>query len=311
MMAVITRRAFLKILASFTALAVLLAEYSLLFETLSRPRITRYAVRPRNWPAGLPLKVAAIADLHACEPWMDADRVRAIVETVNGLGADIILLLGDYEADHRFVHRRLSPEVWSGALGGLKAPLGVHAIQGNHDWWDDKAALRSGEGPTYGRVALEKAGIPVYENDAVRIVKGDKSFWLAGLGDALAFQTSRSRKSGRPMGVDDLEGTLEQVPAGEPVILMAHEPDVMVRVPGRVSLVLSGHTHGGQVRFFGWAPVVPSRYGQRYAYGHVREQCDLIVSGGLGCSGLPLRFGMPPEIVVVDIAAPGSAEAAA
>ena len=75
----------------------------------------------------------------------------------------------------------------------------------------------------------------------------------------------------------------------------------MVRVPERVSLVLSGHTHGGQVRLFGWSPVVPSRYGNRYAYGHVREQCDLIVSGGLGCSIIPVRFGMPPEIVVVSI----------
>ena len=102
-------------------------------------------------------------------------------------------------------------------------------------------------------------------------------------------------------GVDDLKATLDQVPDGDPVILLAHEPDIMVRVPERVSLVLSGHTHGGQVRLFGWSPVVPSRFGNRYAYGHVREQCDLIVSGGLGCSIIPVRFGMPPEIVVVSI----------
>ena len=93
------------------------------------------------------------------------------------------------------------------------------------------------------------------------------------------------------------------MPDGDPVILLAHEPDIMLRVPERVSLVLSGHTHGGQVRLFGWSPVVPSRYGNRYAYGHVREQCDLIVSGGLGCSIIPVRFGMPPEIVLVSITA--------
>ena len=91
------------------------------------------------------------------------------------------------------------------------------------------------------------------------------------------------------------------MPDGEPVILLAHEPDIMPRVPDRVSLVMSGHTHGGQVRLFGWSPVVPSRYGNRYAYGHVREQCDLIVSGGLGCSIMPVRFGVPPEIVLVSI----------
>ena len=87
---------------------------------------------------------------------------------------------------------------------------------------------------------------------------------------------------------------------GEAVILLAHEPDIMVRVPERVALVLSGHTHGGQVRLFGWSPVVPSRYGNRFAYGHVREQCDFIVSGGLGCSIAPFRFGVAPEIVLRD-----------
>jgi predicted MPP superfamily phosphohydrolase len=82
----------------------------------------------------------------------------------------------------------------------------------------------------------------------------------------------------------------------------AHEPDIAVRVPDRVALMLSGHTHGGQVRLFGWSPVVPSRYGNRFAYGHVRERCDLIVSGGLGCSSIiPVRLGVPPEIVLVTV----------
>jgi predicted MPP superfamily phosphohydrolase len=71
-----------------------------------------------------------------------------------------------------------------------------------------------------------------------------------------------------------------------------------------VALTLSGHTHGGQVRLFGWSPVVPSRYGNRFAYGHVRAPCELIVSGGLGFSIAPIRFGMPPEIVHVTLGAP-------
>jgi predicted MPP superfamily phosphohydrolase len=124
---------------------------------------------------------------------------------------------------------------------------------------------------------------------------------LAGLGDQLAFWPSRRRYPGRRVGVDNLDATLAKVPENEAVILLAHEPDIMVRVPERVALVLSGHTHGGQVRLFGWSPVVPSRYGNRFAYGHVREQCDLIVSGGLGCSIAPFRFGVAPEIVVVTI----------
>lgn len=87
-----------------------------------------------------------------------------------------------------------------------------------------------------------------------------------------------------------------------PVIMMAHEPDVFARMPDRVTLTLSGHTHGGQVRFLGWAPIVPSRYGNRYAYGHIREAGrDLVVSGGIGTSQLPIRFGIPPEIVLIEL----------
>jgi predicted MPP superfamily phosphohydrolase len=94
---------------------------------------------------------------------------------------------------------------------------------------------------------------------------------------------------------------LTKVTDDAPVILLAHEPDIAVRVPERVSLLLSGHTHGGQVRLFGRSQVVPSRHGNRFAYGHVRETCDIIVSGGLGCAIAPVRFGMPPEIVLVSL----------
>ena len=80
-----------------------------------------------------------------------------------------------------------------------------------------------------------------------------------------------------------------------------------MRVPERVSLQLSGHTHGGQMRLFGWSPIVPSRYGSRFAYGHVREKCDVVVSGGLGCTALPVRIGMPPEIVLVTLGGMGKA----
>ena len=105
-------------------------------------------------------------------------------------------------------------------------------------------------------------------------------------------------------GLDDLDGTLAQVTDEAPVILMAHEPDVFPKVPPRVALTLSGHTHGGQIRLFGRSPVVPSRYDNRYAYGHVVEDDrNLIISGGLGCSIAPVRFGVPPEIVVVDLGA--------
>ena len=85
-----------------------------------------------------------------------------------------------------------------------------------------------------------------------------------------------------------------------PVILMAHEPDIFAEVPNRVALTVSGHTHGGQVRLAGFTPIVPSKFGSRYAYGHIVEDGrHLVVSGGLGLSGLPIRFGSPPEVVLV------------
>ena len=89
--------------------------------------------------------------------------------------------------------------------------------------------------------------------------------------------------------------------------MLLHEPDIFAEMPDRVALSFAGHTHGGQVQLLGYAPIIPSRYGHRYLYGHIREGAkDLIVSGGLGCSGLPIRFGRPPEIVVVDVEAPGA-----
>jgi predicted MPP superfamily phosphohydrolase len=199
------------------------------------------------------------------------------------------------------VSGKIHSSEWSKALAELRAPLGVHAILGNHEWWDDLAVQRAGSGTPYARRALEAVGIPVYENDAIQLNKSGRKFWLAGLGDQVAFWPSRRVRPGQRLGVDDLAGTLAKVTDDAPVILMAHEPDIAPHVPERVALTLSGHTHGGQLRLFGWSPVVPSRYGNRYAYGHVREKCDLVVSGGLGCSIIPMRFGVPPEIVFITL----------
>jgi len=296
----ITRRQFLRWLGGLGAAGALAGTYSLV-EPLLRPRIARYDIRLERWPSGLELTIAALADIHACRPWMPPERIRSIAEMTNGLGADMIVLLGDYVAGHRFVTEYVPAGEWAEALAGLRAPLGVHAILGNHEWWSDRAVQQAGAGTPAARRALEAVGIPVYENDAMRLTKSGHAFWLAGLGDQLAFWPSRRVRPDRPLGVDQLDGTLAKVTDDAPVILLAHEPDIALRVPERVALMLSGHTHGGQLRLFGWSPVVPSRYGNRFAYGHVRERCDLIVSGGLGCSIMPVRFGVPPEIVIVTL----------
>ena len=119
--------------------------------------------------------------------------------------------------------------------------------------------------------------------------------WLAGVADLW----TRS---------PDIEGTLKQVTDEEPVLLFTHNPDIFPEVPPRVSLTLAGHTHGGQMNLpiFG-RPVVPSQYGQRYAFGHVVENGrHLYVSGGVGTSIIPARFRVPPEVVVLTLDSAGS-----
>lgn len=280
-----------------------LGGYAFGIEPRWRLRVTQYDLVLPQWPRGFDLILAVVADLHAGEPVMGLDRVTEIVAHTNALGADIILLLGDYEASHRWQAGRLGPETWAGALAALKASLGVHAVMGNHDWWDDRAAQRSGKGPVYGHVALEGMGIPVYENKAVRLAKNGRGFWLAGLGDQLALLRGRLPDGrARIMGMHDLAGTLVQVTDDAPIILMAHEPDIFPRVPARVALTVSGHTHGGQVRILGYPPLAGTRLGRRYSYGHVvDDDRHLVVSGGLGCSILPVRFGSPPEIVLITL----------
>jgi predicted MPP superfamily phosphohydrolase len=302
-----TRRHFLRFIAGLGAAGVSTAAYGFGVEPLFRLRVARYHVTPPRWPADLQLTIAAIADLHACDPWMSLSHIAAIVERTNALKPDVIVLLGDYVTGHRHVTRHIPAEEWAPVLAGLQAPLGVHAILGNHDYWDDKTVQREGRGPTIARRGLERVGIPVYENDAVRLLKDRRPFWLAGLGDQLAYFPARRFRPVPRIGVDDLDATLAKVTDDAPVVLLAHEPDVAMRVPARVALQLSGHTHGGQVRLFGWSPVVPSRYGNRLAYGHARINCDVIVSGGLGCSIMPLRLGVPPEIVLVTLGGAGPA----
>ena len=296
----LSRRRFLSFSGGLAATGFSTATYGVGIEPL-RLGVTDYHVRPRNWPVGLKLKIAAIADIHACDPWMSLAHIETIVARTNALRPDLIVLLGDYVAGHRHHIGRIDAAAWAPVLGGLKAPLGVHAILGNHDYWDDRTVQRNGRGVPVAQQALEAAGIPVYENEVVRLTKDGQAFWLAGLGDQLAYVPARRFRSVPRIGVDDLAGTLRKVTDRAPVILMAHEPDIALRVPSRVSLQLSGHTHGGQVRLLGWSPAVPPRNGVNLAYGHLRTQCDVIVSGGLGCSLMPVRIGMPPEIVQVTV----------
>lgn len=262
-------------------------------------RVQNWAVQPVGWRRGQRLRVAVVADLHASGLGMAEDRIARIVDLTNAQQPDLIALLGDYRASHPFQSRRIPIEDVAGILTGLRAPLGVFAVTGNHDWWDDRQAMAQRRGPTHTQTVLEQSGIPVLANRAVQVGQGDTAFWLGGVESQSAFHAVDPDDM---IGMSDVPGVVAQMTGDLPAILLAHEPDLFPSVPDRVALTVSGHTHGGQIRLAGWSPVVPSRFGSRFAYGHIIEgQRDLVVSGGLGCSRFPVRIGMPPEITVIDL----------
>ncbi len=237
------------------------------------------------------LKVALLTDLHVGAPHMGLAQLHRVVERTNAEAPDVILITGDFviggpqdEGGERggvaggtFVE----PELIAAELKHLRAPLGVHAVLGNHDWWFDGVRVTR---------ALEGAGVRVLENQAARVERGGRAFWLAGIADLW------TRKP-------DVAGALREVSADDAVLLFTHNPDIFPGVPARVSLTIAGHTHGGQVNLpLVGCLVVPSRFGQRYAMGHVVEGGrHLYVGGGIGTSIIPVRFRVPPEIVVLSL----------
>lgn len=236
-----------------------------------------------------PLTVAFLTDLHS-GPYIGLGSVRAWVGATLALRPDLILLGGD-QFDRR-------SEAASGnllaELARLRAPLGTYAVWGNHDYGHFGHEERRPRDPrrpdwTARREQLEAAfaaaGVPVLRN-AGRAVRGD--LWVSGVDDYW---------NGRPDAAAALAGAGTRA-----TLLVSHNPDLLPELPPGVGLTLSGHTHGGQVRLpLVGAPVVPSRYGQRYAMGWVTGAHGTpgYVSRGLGLSGLPLRNLCEPEIALL------------
>lgn len=300
----ISRRSVLAALSGAFVGACGFASFAFGIEPAWRLVKTRYRIRPPRWPEGQRLRIACIADLHASEPQMGLKRIADVVAMTNAEKPDIILMLGDYGIGQKIYARQVDRTELAAVLKDLSAPLGRYAILGNHDYWGGSMTNwpytheKVRDYSNRERHMLEAAGIRVLENEVARLDHGGFGFWLAGTGSLIAVPTGRSRF----ISYAKLDETLAQVSDAAPVLLMAHEPDLFPTVPERVSLTMSGHTHGGQVRLFGYSPITPSDYGNRFAYGHIVENNrNLVVSGGLGTSVLPVRFGVPPEIVIIDL----------
>jgi uncharacterized protein len=263
--------------------AVAAAVWALLVEP-RRLAVRRVEVRSARWPAARPpLRLALVSDLHAGGPHVDPERVARIAERVNREDPDVVLLLGDFVDHEVALGEELAPEPVARALGRLRAPLGVLAVLGNHDWRFDGERVRS---------ALVEQGIAVLENEAVAVETEDGRVWFAGVGDAR-------------MRLADPAAALREVPGEEPAVLLTHDPDVFPQVPDRVALTVAGHLHGGQVGIpLLRRRVIPSRHGERYARGHVEEGGrHLYVTQGIGESSLPFRFAAPPEIALIELRA--------
>jgi uncharacterized protein len=299
-MPLLSRRTFLSGSLALGAATMGLSTYAVAIEQGIRLDITSYRLLPPQWPGELSLRIAVIADIHACEPWMGVRRIAQIVALTNSLRPDLIVILGDFTAGHSFVTGPVMPEQWGAALSALQSRLGTYAVLGNHDWWHGPLIGSKSDDAESVRLALRQAGIVVLENDGVRLAQDGHPFWLLGLADQLAFACRR----GHVRGADDLSKTLAHVNDDAPVILLAHEPYVFRQVPQRVALTLCGHTHGGQVNL----PIISPRIAAsghrfaRYTYGHIVEgDRHMVISAGLGASVAPIRFMRPPEIVDITL----------
>ena len=259
---------------------------ALLQAALIEPRqveITRLRIALPNLPREFRgFRIAQLSDIHH-SPFLSEAEISAAVEQANSLHADMVVLTGDYVSYSRDYIAGCAR-----AVGQLRAPFGVFAVLGNHDHWMDGAGLAA---------AFAEQGIRVLDNESLRIERGTSYIQLVGIDDLTT-------------GRDDLFKALLDTRRDETRILLSHNPRI-IREAARagIDLVLSGHTHGGQIN---WRLLIgredrktyrwlrrPSR---RLMRGHAQlGATQLYVNRGLGTVVVPLRYGCPPEITLFEL----------
>jgi len=219
------------------------------------------------------MRLVQISDIHLY-PYTTEELVARAVERINGLSPDLVLMTGDYVTDSIGAIEGLIP-----ILSRLNPRLGSFASLGNHDGWVNRYRVTEG---------LTRAGVRVLANEGLSLAHNGAALYVAGLDDGWTGNPSLNR-------------ALEAMDRSQPVVLLMHEPDFadLYAGDGRVSLQLSGHSHGGQVRLPGvGAPVLPwmaSKYDQGlYQVGRMW----LYTNRGLGMTGIPVRFNCRPEVTL-------------
>lgn len=277
----LTRRSFLALsAASLGGLAFYAGEISR--HELSLEQHTLHLQRLPDAFRGM--RIAQISDFHYTE-YTEPFFMREVVRQVNRLRPDMVVLTGDFVSFGPWGHayaRRHAPEC-AAILSGLECPL-RYAIMGNHD-------VRVGESYVIG--PLEEHGIPVLNNRAIPLERDGQRVWLAGLGSVC----ERRSNPGKAIPGSIANGK-------EALIVLAHEPDILPEIARyNADLMLSGHTHGGQVRIPFLPPMMLPPFGKRYVEGLFRQgPTQLYVNRGIGAVGVPFRFRCPPEITLFQLA---------
>ena len=285
----LSRRQFLKRLAAGTVLPGVFAGSivgGVAMYAAKRCGVYREDLTVRHLPAAFEgMTIAFVADTHH-GPLNPLDYLAGAVAMVNALRPDLVVLGGDYvqhsySFEHPDSHRRY---VWPGVevLSSLRAPLGCFAVLGNHDYMVDPALTRR---------ALARYGLRDLTNTGVWLERGGARLHLGGVDDC---------RKGSP-SLPPALGDMTEADAG---ILISHNPDYVEWIRDkRVDLVLSGHTHGGQVVLpFVGAPITSSWFGQKYLQG-LRQgpSARVFVTRGVGTTGLPIRLACPPEVCLLTL----------
>jgi len=225
------------------------------------------------------LTIAHLSDFH-WGPYTGQKEVHAAVEAANALSPDLIVLTGDY------VYRSADYALpCTHELAALRAPLGVFAIPGNHDYWTNIGVVTA---------RLRAAGLTLLRNSARRLKVNAAPLWLVGVDDVWEKH-------------HDLDAALSAVPLAEPALLLVHEPDLadqVAQVPHRILLQLSGHSHGGQVNL-PWLgrPILPW-LGRKYPAGLQSvpgSTLQVYTNRGIGVIAPPLRFNCRLEVTLLTL----------